>query len=126
MIRTVTFQVTTTAGGAGSDTRPVRGKILRIDTSGADTAGADVVWSTPAVAGSNILAETVLTLTDLGTASAVDYPRRTVDSAVGAALSTTGDLKVEPFIAAGLVTMTVAEGGNAKTYTGSVTFDDGQ
>lgn len=128
MIQHRKFSVTTSAGGAGADTQDVIGSILAIhtDATAADTAGCDVTWTIPANAARGSVAETVLTLTDLGDASAVDYPRRTVDSNVGAALSTAGDLKVEPYIATGSVTMTVASGGATKVYTGSVWYDDGR
>lgn len=128
MIRTVAFELTTDGSGAGSASRPVRGRILRIDTdaTAADTAGCDVTWTAPAIVATNTLAETILTLTDLGDASAVDYPRRLVQGTDGADLTGTTGGDREPFIALGLVTMTVAQGGATKVYTGSVTFDDGQ
>lgn len=128
MIRIQKFSVTTNGSGVGSDTRPVRGTILRIDTdaTAADTSGCDVTWTTSAVVGSYTLAETVLTLTNLGDASAVDYPRRLADDSTGAALGTAGDEARTPFIATGLVTMSVAEGGSEKVYTGAVVYDDGQ
>lgn len=128
MIQYRKFTVTTDGSGDGVDTQDVYGRILRIDTdaTAADTTGCDIVWAIAAIPERGSLAETVLTLTDLGDASAVDYPRREVDDDTGAALATAGDLKVEPFLATGKVTMTVDEGGSGKTYTGAVWFDDGR
>lgn len=125
-LRHQTFSVTTDASGDGSDTQPVLGKILRIDTdaTAADTAGCDVTWAISANAGRNSLAETVLTLTDLGDASAVDYPRRLVQGTDGVDLTGASGGDREPFIATGQVKMTVAQGGATKAYTGVVWYED--
>src|SRR3546814_3997515 len=47
MIRIKPFSVTTDASGDGSQSQPILGPILRIDTdaTAADTAGCDVTWT---------------------------------------------------------------------------------
>ncbi|MCA9856742.1 MAG: hypothetical protein KC458_05645 [Dehalococcoidia bacterium] len=129
MLRHQKFSVTTNGSGAGSDTQTVTGRIIAVhtDATAANTAGCDVTWTIPANAERGTLAETILTLTDLGDASAVDYPRRIMDDVTGTAYAGTAEIEpVEPFVANGQVTMTVAQGGDTKVYTGAVVYDDGR
>lgn len=122
MIRHQKFSVTTDDQGDGTDTEGIFGWILAVHTDGADTAGADVTWSIPANAERGFLAETFLTLTDLGTGTSVDHPRKLGQDDASADLVS----HYEPYLATGQVTMTVASGGDTKTYTGAIVYDDGR
>lgn len=126
MIHHRKFTVETDSSGDGVATEDVFGEIIAIHTIGADTSGADVVWDVPANADRGTIAETVLTLTDLGSGDDVSYPRRVMNDDTGGDLDDAGDLTVGRFLATGSMSMTVSDGGDTKTYTGSVWFDDGR
>lgn len=112
-IKVVSFSLTTDGSGDATETKTqdINGEILAVEVDYSASASANTDLTITASAPS----ETILTLTDTKT-DGVYYPRRVIDGTDGSAASA-GDNLYQPFIVQGVLTATIAQGGDTKTST---------
>lgn len=127
-VRHEKVSIVTDSGGAGTGFINARGYLnaLHFALATPATTGVDITVAKPAETAKGLLAETVLTLTDAGTADLIKYPRHAVHGGTGTALTATAGGDNEKFQVNGRLEFTIAQGGATKTYVIGVEWDDEQ